>query len=134
MSKEQQIRDMAKLSILENKLNDIQLTNLKMFPLVFFNGVSETKLDYDFSIQKPSVDYEIENKTDPDKIGIKYSFDRPKMNSMVEYSLTIDETQDNGHLENRFLALENAVHNLFWKEVKVVVLFNGKRVYESKDV
>lgn len=137
MSKEHEIRDMAKLTILENKLNDIQLKNLKMFPLVFFNGVSKAEIDYDFSITKPSVDYEIENEKvlddkQPNKIGIKYSFDRPSMKSMVEYRLTIDETQENNHLEKRFSALETAIHNLFWKEVKVTVFFNEKKVYESK--
>ena len=131
LSKEHQIRDMARLSILENRLNDIQIKNLRMFPLIFFNGVSEAKINYDFSVGKPSVDYEIENKTDPDKLSIKYSFDRPELKSMVEYSLTMDESQTNDHLENRFLALEKAVRHLFWKEVKVIVLFNDKKVYES---
>jgi hypothetical protein len=133
LSKEFEIRDMAKLSILENKLNDIQVKNLRMFPLIFFNGVSEAKIDYDLSVSKPSVDYEIENKTDPDKIGIKYNFDRPTSKSMIEYNLTIDETQENDYLENRFLALEKAVRSLFWKEVKIVVLFNGKKVHESNE-
>lgn len=134
MSKEQEIRGMAKLTILDNKLNDIQLTNLKMFPLVFFNGVKEAKIDYDFSISKPSVDFDIEkHPTDYEKRGVKYSFDRPSHNSVVEYRLTIDETQENSHPENRFLALEKAVHNLFWKEVKVTVFFNEIKVYETKN-
>lgn len=138
MSKEHEIRDMAKLSILENKLNDIQLKNLKMFPLVFFNGVSKAEIDYDFSISQPSVDFEIEHEKvlddkKPNKLNAKYSFDRPTHQSMVEYRLVIDETQDNDYLENRFLALETAVHNLFWKEVRIVVLFNGKKVYETKN-
>lgn len=132
MSKEHEIRDMARLAILENKLNDIQVKNLRMFPLIFFNGVSKALLDYDLSISKPSVEYEITNKEDPDKIGIKYDFDKATTNSVVEYRLTIDESQDNSHLENRFLALEKSVRNLFWKEVRVIVFFNEKKVYESK--
>ncbi len=132
MSKEHEIRDMARLAILENKLNDIQVKNLRMFPLVFFNGVSKALLDYDLSVSKPSVDYELTNKEDPDKIGIKYDFDKATTRSVVEYRLTIDESQDNSHLENRFLALEKSVRNLFWKEVRVIVFFNEKKVYESK--
>jgi hypothetical protein len=131
LSKEHQIRDMARLSILENKLNDVQLKNLRMFPLVFFNGVTEAKINYDFSVDKPSVHYEIENKANSDELGIKYNFDRPTVKSMVEYNLTIDESQDNSHLENRFLAIQNAVRHLFWKEVRVTVLFNDRKVYES---
>lgn len=139
MSKEHEIRDMAKLSILENKLNDIQLKNLQMFPLVFFNGVSKAEIDYDFSISKPSVDCEIEHEKvlddkKPNKLSAKYSFDRPTHRSVIEYKLTIDETQDNSHIENRFFALERAIHNLFWKEVRVTVFFNNKKVFESKHV
>lgn len=133
MSREHEIRDMAKLSILENKLNDIQLKNLRMFPLIFFNGVSEATINYDFSITKPSVDYEIKNAGNAEKMDIKYSFDRPNTKSMVEYNLTIDESQVNDYLENRFSAIEKAVRNLFWKEVKVIVLFNDKKVYESNE-
>ena len=131
MSKEHEIRDMAKLSILDNKLNDIQLKNLKMFPLVFFNGVTEAKVTYDLHTEKPSVEYEIENKTDPDKLSIKYEFDRPKTNSSVEYNLVIDELSPNDNLSYRFESLERAVRNIFWKEVRVTVLFNDKKVFES---
>ena len=134
MSKEQEIRDMAKLTILDNKLNDIQLKNLKMFPLVFFDGVISASINYDLSTEKPSVDYEIENKTDPDKLSIKYEFDRPTMNSFVEYHLVIDESKGNGSLPFRFENLVNAVRFLFWKEVKVTVFFNGTKVHESTNV
>jgi hypothetical protein len=135
LSKEKEIRDMAKLTILENKLNDLQIKNLKMFPLVFFDGVSEAKIDYDFSVEKPSVEYEITNKDNPDKIGIKYEFDKPKPTGRIEYDLTIEHDGGlNSKLPYRFQSLEYAVRSLFWKEVKVTVLFNGKKVYESKDV
>jgi hypothetical protein len=129
---------MAKLSILENKLNDIQLKNLKMFPLIFFNGVSQAEIEYDLSISKPSVDFDIEhekvlNDKEPNKLDAKYSFDRPTHKSMVEYKLTIDENQINDFLDNRFLALEKAVRSLFWKEVRIIILFNDKKVYETKN-
>lgn len=104
-----------------------------MFPLVFFNGVSVAEIQYDFSVARPNVQYELEKKPKED-MNIKYSFDTPVNKNMVQYSLTIDTTQENDHLEKRFLALETAVHNLFWKEVKVVVLFNNKKVYETSNV
>lgn len=135
MSKEHEVREMAKLSILSNRLNDIQLKNLKMYALIFFEGVSEAELSYDFSISKPMVDIKSEAKMEEEdvKMDIKYEFQRPSQSSFVQYNLTIGDAPIE-HLEKRFHALEMAIRNLFWKEVKVRVLFNDKQVYESSDV
>lgn len=125
---EQAIRDMAKLSMIENKVNDVQLTNLKMYPLVFFNGVRSASIDYDFYADKPAVEFEEDKKN----LEIKYKFNKPKTNCKVAYRLDIDETVDNSHLEKRFQAIEQAVRNLFWKNTSVKVFFNDKMVFESK--
>lgn len=111
---EEAIREMAKLTMLSNKINEIQEKNLKMFPLVFFNGVSKVVVNYDLSV----------NRTPNDEA--------PTVNSYVSYDLTIDESQDNSKLDHRFKHLENSVHNLFWNSVRVKVLFNDRVVFESK--
>lgn len=111
---EQTIREMAKLTMLSNKINEIQEKNLKMFPLVFFNGVRKVVIDYDLTV----------NKTLDDTPATT--------NSWVHYDLTIDETQENPKLDFRFEHLEKNVRNLFWNNVKIKVLFNDRIVFESK--
>ena len=127
--REEKVKDMARLSILEGKLNDIQVKNLRMFPLIFFNGVKEAKIEYDLGHERPTVEYEKDIK----KMEIKYKFPRPETNHSITYRISLDETQDNSNLDNRFFAIEKAVRDLFWKNIKVSVFFNDKLVYESKD-
>lgn len=126
---ELQIRDMAKLTMLENKINDVQVQNLRMFALVFFDGVVEAQIDYDFAVIKPAVEYEEDVK----KLDIKYKFKKPEHNSKVIYNLTLDSKHENASMDRRFEALTTSVRNLFWKEVKVIVYLNGKLAFETKN-
>lgn len=108
------IREMAKLSVLSNKINPIQEKNMKMFPLVFFNGVKSVTIDYDLSYKKT---------VDDEPVSAKPS---------VSYSIDLDETQANDFLDRRFEALETSIRNLFFKDTSIEVYFNGKIVYKSK--
>lgn len=116
MSKEieDQIREMAKLTMLSNKINPIQEKNLKMFPLVFFNGVKKAILEFDLCNGRSAED---DNR-------------RGDGRSFVSYSLELDESL-NANLEARFAHIESSVRNLFWSDTKVIVNFNGKKVFES---
>ena len=130
---EQEMREMAKLSVLSGKLTEVQLKNLKMFPLVFFNGVTSALLDYNLEVGQPEVDYKIykNKKNEPD---IRYEMKKEKPRSFVSYRLSLEENASNDHLEKRFAALEKAVRDIFWKEVKVKVFINSNLAYESTDV
>ena len=108
------LREMANLAIFSNKITEFHEKNMKMYPLVYFNGVSSVKIDYDLSHTKTVGDVPVSSQ------------------SMVSYYLEIDETQDNSHLDNRFIALEKSVRTLFWKDVVVEVFFNNRIVYKSK--
>lgn len=111
---EKQLADMARLTVLSNKINPIQEKNMTMFPMVYFNGVKTVKIDYDLSKTKV--------------VG-----DGPEMNnSIVSYYLTMSPDSENDYLEKRFAHLENSIRNLFWKEVVLEVYFNDKIVYKSK--
>jgi len=107
---------MARLTVLSNKINPIQEQNMKMLPLICFDHVKSVRIDYDLS------------KT-------KTMEDGPEINnSRVSYYLTIDESKENNHLQNRFLYLEGGLRNLFWKEICVEVYFNNKIVYKSANL
>lgn len=108
-----QLKEMATLTLLSNQINEIQMKNMKMFPLVFFNGVKSVKIDYDLAHKKMSGDDPVEN------------------NSAVSYFLDIDETKDNGFLDKRFAHLEAAIRGLFWNDIKVEVYFNKRIVFKS---
>lgn len=132
MSKEKEIREtltgMAKLSISTNTLNEIHIKNLKAYPYVFFNGVKAVQIDYNLHTDS-KIDYE----TDKKSFEIKYNINKPDTSHFfIKYSLQIDETQDNSHLENRFIALENAIRTLFWVGIPLEVYFNGNKMYKSE--
>lgn len=128
---EEQVREMAKLTLLTNKINPIQEKNLKMYPLIFFNGIKSAKVDFDLSNDQMLVDSE-ENKTD---LEITYQFNKAETRHLrVSYHLEIDEAADNHSLSERYSAITQAVRNLFFKETKVQVFINTKLAYESKNV
>lgn len=128
---EEKVREMAKLSLLTNKLNPIQEKNLKMFPLVFFNGVKSAKMDFDLSNTQMGVDTEEDQKN----IDLKYKFKKADTSHLrVSYYLEIDENADNGYVNKRYEAIENSVRNLLWKEIKIQVFINNKLTYESANV
>lgn len=110
------LKEMAQLSLLANKISSVQEKNLRMFPLIFFDKVAEARLSYDLGHSVDDVKRELQH------------------NSYIEYSLKVDESANQSNLSKRFKALEIAVRELFWKDIKVLVLFNGKLVYESTDV
>ena len=128
---EEQVREMAKLTLLTNKLNPIQEKNLKMYPLVFFNGIKSAKMDFDLSNDQMLVDSN-ENKTD---LEITYQFNKAETRHLrVSYHLEIDEAADNNSIDARYSAITQAVRNLLFKEIKIQVFINTKLAYESKDV
>lgn len=109
----EKIREMAKLTIMSSRINEIQEQNLKMYPLVFFEGVKSVKIEYDFSHKKTVNDEPV------------------IANSLISYYVELDESK-NDHLPTRFLMLEGSVRNLFWKDTTVEIYFNDKIVYKSK--
>lgn len=112
---EDRVREMAKLTMLSNKINSIQEKNIKMYPLVYFNGVSEVRIEYDLSNGRSTEDG---YRSDSDK-------------SYVSYDLIVDETQDNSKMDVRCAHIERAVRSLFWIDTKVIVKINNKKVFES---
>ena len=126
---EQQIRSMAKVSLFEGKLNDIQLENLRKWPLVFFNGVKEVKIKYHLGTGKVHVD----TKEDPKNFDIKYKIRMPKNRTSITYWLTLDESQENLYLDKRFAGLNSAIKHLLWNGIVVKIYFNNKLVHENKN-
>jgi hypothetical protein len=108
---------MAMLSVLANRVSEVQTKNLQTFPFVFFNEVKEASIDYDLAHRSTE-------KTAPN--GPISKFD-----SRVTYHLTLNEGA-NANLEKRFFALQESVRVLFWKDITVEVYLNGKK-YESKN-
>jgi hypothetical protein len=79
---------------------------MERFPFMFFNGLKEVFLDYD--------------------IGTT-----PGTGSWVKYGLVLD-LEKNDFIHKRYEALEKSIRNLFWKEVVIEILINGKEVYKSE--
>lgn len=111
---ESQLKDMAALTVLSNKINPIQEKNLKMFPLVFFDGVKKVTIKYDLSSRKDETDSPAVN------------------NSFVIYDLEGDRAALEDKFEVRFYHLEQAVRQLFWNDIRVRLRFNGELVKESE--
>lgn len=114
MSKiEQQLKEMAQLTVLSNRVSELQEHNLKMFPLVFFDNVKSIKIEYDLERKKTAND-----ETDLN-------------NSIVSYYMKIESPESLTNIDKRFEALQNSVRTLFWSDVTVEVYFNGKIVFKS---
>lgn len=117
---ESKIREMAKLSILSNRINEVQEKNLKMWPLVFFNGVESFRLEYDFDARPTAGD------------------DKSPQGSSVSYFLETDGDKpafelQNNRLDVRLSTLTTSVRNLFWKNTRVSVYLNDELIYESEN-
>jgi len=102
---ESKVRELAKLSILTNRISEVHEKNLKAYPFIFFNGVKEASVEYDL--------------------------ERGEGNQ-VSLSLLLNNGADNPFMEKRFEALDTSIKNLFWKEVTVSVKIDGKEVFNSK--
>ena len=115
--------EMARLTALSGRISEVQERNLKMFPLVFFEGVQECKVDYDLSHKSDVLE---------DTSG-NLVINTPTRNAYVSYYLTLDESQ-NSDLDKRYMALEKSVRTLFWTDLTVEIYFNGNIKYKSKKV
>lgn len=113
------VREMAKLAVMSGRINEIQAYNLKMFPIGCFDGVKSVKVDYDLSSQR------LED-------GSTLASDH-----RVTYHVELKEPLDLTILESRFKYLEACVHNLLWKQIRVMVYFGEELIYpvmkESND-
>lgn len=126
---EETVREMAKLSMLSNKISEVQEKNLKMFPFVFFDDITEVKIDYDLSNDRM-----VDSAEDTKSLEVSYAFGKAETSHLrVSYYLTIDESSNTMHLDRRFAAIEASVRALFWKETKVEVYLNGRKAFESKN-
>lgn len=119
---------MAKLSLLTDRITEIQEKNLKMYPFVFFESVTSAEIHYNLS---NSMD--VNTEEDEKSADISYSVKQRDIGHLkVSYHLKLDERM-NGNLPYRFKVIEDSVRNLFWKEVVVEVFFNDKQMYKSEN-
>ena len=100
----EKVRELAKLSILSDRISEFHEQNIKAYPRLFFNGFKEATVDYDL------------------KRGNK---------NYVKYTILLKEGSENPSLEKRLDTLDKSIKNLFWKEVSVAVILNGKKVFDS---
>jgi hypothetical protein len=112
---EKQIREAAQLTILANKISEVQEKNMKMLPLIFFNGVKRVQIDYDLHVDRS-----------------EEAFKNPHKH-FVTYRMAVDETEENNRMDFRCEHLERGIWNLFWPKIKVQIYFNDKLVFESKE-
>lgn len=121
------LKDMAKLTVSTNTFTPVQEKNLKLFPLIFFNGVKSATVEFDLS-----TDSTVDVIEDKEKFDLKFEFVKPNTDHFkIKYNLEIDESQDNSPLDKRFEALEKAISTLLWGGIPLEVLFNNKSVYKS---
>lgn len=124
----QYIQEMAKLTLTSSRISSDQEKNLKYFPLIFFNGVSQANIEYDL-MAKHSVDAD----EDEVNLNISYKLKLPKSNNFkVTYKLDMESDAVNENLEKRFKDLTAAIRTLFWTGITVEVFFNEESKYKGK--
>lgn len=97
--------DLTKLMMFFGRIPETHIKALQSYPWIFFNDLKEVKLDYNIATKKEE-------------------------QSLISYDLYIDK--ENDHMPKRYEALERAVRDLFWKEVKTQIKINGEEVYRSE--
>lgn len=107
MSDTPSIQDLTKLVMFTGRLSEVHIKNLKAFPWIFFNDLTEVKIDYSI---------ETTDKSKP---------------TMFSYDLSLN-IDTNYHMHKRYEALEFAIRSLFWKEVKIEIKINGQEMYKSE--
>ena len=116
------VKDMAKLVLVAGKISDVHVKNLQMYPLIYFDGVKEAKIDYDLSHKADALVDKDNNLT----------INAPYRHNVVTYYLTLFPGAKNDNLDKRFAALEASIRTLFWKDVILEVFMDEKIVYKSK--
>lgn len=115
----ERLKKEAQLSILANRISEVQEKNLKHYPFVFFNEVKSVRIDYNLG--------HTQTKSVPGQ-------DQPKWDTWVTYYLELNEPANANNLDKRFFCTEEAIKVLFWSDITVRVYFNGKKAFESKNV
>jgi len=103
----EKVRELGKLSILSNRISDFHQKNMETYPFVVFNGIKEAEVDY--GLERGGKNY-------------------------VQYTLLLKNEAENPLLEKRLEMLDKSIKNLFWKEVSVIVILDGKKVFDSTPV
>jgi len=116
------VKDMAKLVLVSGKISETHVKNMQMYPLIYFDGVKEVKIDYDLSHKADALVDKDNNLT----------VNAPYRHNTVAYYLTMYDGAKNENLDRRFMALEASIRTLFWKDVTVEVFFNDRIQYKSK--
>lgn len=128
MSKQlEELREMAKLTVLSNRLNDLQIKNLTNFPFVFFDSVTEVALDYNLSNTM-----DVSTEEDTKDLNIKYEISTDPKLQHITYKLKVSNMQFNVQLDKRLQALEQSVRSIFWNDLKVRIFINNNLEFESK--
>lgn len=122
------VAEMARLTILSNKLNDIQMQNLKMYPFIFFDNINRITMDYDLSNTM-----DVSTEEDSKEVDISYEVVSKTQRMHVTYHLETETVVQQTHMKTRFSHLESSVHTLLWKEINVIVYMNGAKVFESNN-
>jgi len=105
----EEIKEMARLTMLSNKLNAIQEKNLQAYPYVFFEGVKKGTIVYDLECGLDTPAMERQAKTH------------------VTYTIEIDTDTVITFQQKRIDALKIAVRTLFWSDLTVnVEIVGGK--------
>jgi hypothetical protein len=123
----QELRELAKLTMMNNRISSVQIKNLKLYALVYFDGIDSANIEYDVSTKR-----ETEVELDTAENDAKYTVKVPsKSGSKITYNLDIRDGTENANLKYRCEVLERSVRNLFWSDLTVEVVMNEKLVFRS---
>lgn len=112
----EKLQEEARLTLISNRVSEKQIKNLKAYPFIFFNDVTDVALDYDFS-------------RTPAEIAVDIPGVAVTMRGRVEYKISASVAPD--LIEKRTQALADAVRILFWKDTLVSIYLNDKEVFNG---
>lgn len=101
-----QNKELKKLMIVSGRLPETHWKTIQSYPFIFFNDVSEAKLEYSVAI-------------------------KPSEHTVFHYELSTN-IESNNCIEKRYKGIEKAIKDLFWKEAQIKISINGQEVYKSE--
>lgn len=116
------VKDMAKLVLVSGKISEMHMKNMQMYPLIYFEGVKDARVEYDLSHRADALVDKDNNLT----------VNTPIRNNVVTYYINLDPNVKNDNLDKRYAALEASIRTLFWKDLTVEVFINDRIQYKSR--
>ena len=111
------IDDMRKITMLTGEISSVHVQNLKTWPFVVFDDIVSVEIDYDLT-----------------KANTLETGEGVVIFNTMSKEMEKEDLLGQINFEKRCNMLASYVRNMFWKEIKIEVLFNSEQVFSDSSL